>query len=745
METTPFEHPLPPEIQERVEHSQVILSIISDLDSKSDVGTPHLCLTKQELLLLEGGQLSAYPIEKIEEAYVVELYGLSRLDLKLKGENLPLINFSRSLTPEFATVARVITQQAQGKVIEFPEYTGGANCLRCGTPLSQRGANCHRCVSRWDVLKSFFPFLKPHIGKLSLIITGTLLAVGCQMIPPLLERQLIDDLLTSYDKEGFNQPLAFQTLVWICLGMIISYLGFSIFNGVANVCNSWLSDRVIADLRAKLHDKLQKVSMSYHNRHESGQLIGKVMNDTQEIHHFLIEGVPFLLVNTLTFFAIGAILFYISPFMALLAFGPVPLLFFGGAYFWKKLIPLFHHRGSKIGALHSVVGETIKGVRPIKAAARHDSRQEQFDGVNQGVFNISFRLNRTFIGFFEVMGVVMGISIALVWGLGSHAMITESRPITLGDLTAFVHLVALFHGPIKWFAAITNWMTHSMASAERLLHILEQKDETDPNTGLRPEKFEGDLEMVDLRFSYEKGKEVLKGVDFKIPKGTMVGLVGKSGAGKSTIINLFCRFHQPDSGMIRVDGHDLNDLNLPWWRRNIGIVMQDPFLFQGTLTENIAYCKPDASFDDIVKAAKAAHAHEFILDKEDAYDTMVGDGGINLSGGEKQRIAIARAILHDPPFLILDEATSAVDSETEEKIQTSIQELVKGRTTIAIAHRLATLRNADHLIVVNDGLVVEEGTHKELIHREDGHFRKLVDLQTKNNRIRSETIEVGDV
>lgn len=225
----------------------------------------------------------------------------------------------------------------------------------------------------------------------------------------------------------------------------------------------------------------------------------------------------------------------------------------------------------------------------------------------------------------------------------------------------------------------------------------------------------------------------------------MVGLVGKSGAGKSTIINLVCRFFEPDSGALKIDGRDLSTLDLDEWRQKIGIVMQDPFLFQGTLAENIAYHCPDATFEEIVKAARAAHAHDFILEKEDGYDTRVGEGGVSLSGGEKQRIAIARAILHVPPILILDEATSAVDSQTEAKIQASIQTLVEGRTTIAIAHRLATLRHADRLFVVEDGAIIESGDHETLMKKEDGHFRKLVDLQTQNNRIREEMIEVGEV
>jgi ATP-binding cassette subfamily B protein len=241
-----------------------------------------------------------------------------------------------------------------------------------------------------------------------------------------------------------------------------------------------------------------------------------------------------------------------------------------------------------------------------------------------------------------------------------------------------------------------------------------------------------------VRFSYDRGKEVIKGVSVKIQPGEMIGLVGKSGAGKSTMINLCCRFYDVDSGAIMVDGHDLREIKLSQWRENIGIVMQDPFLFNASITDNISYGRPVATFEDVVRAARAAEAHAFILGKEEGYDTLVGEGGSNLSGGERQRVAIARAILSDPPVLILDEATSAVDSETEKAIQIAINNLVKGRTTIAIAHRLATLRNASRLLVIEDGQVVEVGTHEELLANEEGHFATLVRIQAENNRLHAE-------
>ena len=326
-----------------------------------------------------------------------------------------------------------------------------------------------------------------------------------------------------------------------------------------------------------------------------------------------------------------------------------------------------------------------------------------------------------------------------VWYVGSTLVIAPESDVSLGTLIAFVGYLALFYGPLQWFTFVLNWMGRATAGAERVFHVLDQPIENDDDdTKEALPSIDGTITFHDVRFSYERGKEILKGIDISFESGTMVGLVGKSGSGKSTIINLICRFFEPDSGHISIDGKPLADTKLSDWRQHIGIVMQDPFLFNASITENIRYGKPDASFEEVVRAAQAAHAHEFIVNKEDGYDSVVGEGGITLSGGEKQRISIARAILADPKILILDEATSAVDSETEKAIQNAIDKLVEGRTTIAIAHRLATLRNADKLIVVDDGHIAETGTHADLLAQEDGQFAKLVRMQQEINQLRSQ-------
>jgi ATP-binding cassette, subfamily B, bacterial len=335
-----------------------------------------------------------------------------------------------------------------------------------------------------------------------------------------------------------------------------------------------------------------------------------------------------------------------------------------------------------------------------------------------------------------VMFWVMQLGVAMVWFFAVHKIVGGAG-LTLGDLLAFVGYIWLFYGPLQWFSVILNWMSHAFTSAERIFEIIDSVPESYDNPkAIRLPKIKGAIEFRDVHFSYERGKEIIHGISMKIEPGEVIGLVGKSGAGKSTVINLITRFFEPDSGELLIDGVPVKNLDLAQLRTNMGIVMQEPFLFNATIAENIAYGMEQAHFDDIVAAAKAAYAHDFIVRKDDGYDTMVGESGAKLSGGEKQRIAIARAILHNPPILILDEATSSVDATTEQYIQEAIAKLIRGRTTIAIAHRLSTLRNADRLVVIDDGKIVESGSHDELM-RKQGVYAKLADSYSQITALRS--------
>ena len=502
---------------------------------------------------------------------------------------------------------------------------------------------------------------------------------------------------------------------------------------------SWLSARLAADLRAQLHYVLQRVQMRFYHHRESGEIIGRVMNDTGQLQRFLINGVPYLLVNSLSFVAIAIILISIDYQLALLVCLPVPFLIGGGRWFWNRLVPLFHKSNTRISALYSLLNESIYGVKVVKSFSLEKRRNKQFKTDNEKFFSIRCQINYTFAGFNETMFWIMSLGVTAVWLFGTERIVAGDPSLTLGDLLAFIGYIWLFYGPLQWFTSIMNSSTNAFASAERIFSILDEEQETykvEDNTYLP--KVQGEICFRDVRFSYDKGQEVIKGISFHIMPGEMIGLVGKSGAGKSTIMNLICHLYKIDSGQVIIDGNDLQQINIEQLRQSLGIVPQESFLFNSSIFENIRCSRPQASFQDVVRAAKAANAHDFIVNKENGYDTLIGEKGSRLSGGEKQRIAIARAILHDPPILIFDEATSSVDSQTEKSIQEAIANLVKGRTTIAIAHRLATLRHASRLFVIDDGKIVEQGSHEELL-KTQGQYASLVKAQEENNQLRSKT------
>ena len=714
------------------EGEKVLYCQKSDLTSDQKYDESYLVVTDGKVIALEPDrEPRSVNFSDIKQACVDELFGGSRLLIETEAGQQAFVYYSKAYVPEFAAIARIITDLMEGREPQTSDEDTHGHCPDCGAPLPTRGARCPLCVPKIKIIARLLGLLKPYRGRTITLIVMCALGVICQLGPPYLLKLLVDDVIIP--KDTSTLPLIIGLMIALATSFFVARL-------VGMSLTAWLGARIVADLRSELHACLQRLKMRYFQGKESGQIINNVMHDTGELEHFLIDGSSFFLVHIISAIAIATVLFTLDWQLALIVCIPLPLIVGGGRWFWAKLIPLFHKIGSRRGILHSVLGESIRGIRSIKAFSGEKRRVREFDGTNEEMFGIVYGVEKTFVGFQEGLFWVMSLGVVAVWLLGAHRLASD-RPgetLTLGTLWAFYGYIWQFYGPFQWFTAIFNWMTHAVAAAERIFSVLDARPEIyEPSDAIHIPKIKGKISFKDVRFSYERGKEVIKGVSFDIEEGEMIGLVGKSGVGKSTTINLICRFYDVDSGMITIDGHPMQKLHLADLRNQIGMVMQEPFLFDATIIENISYGRTDASFDEIVVAAKAARAHEFILQKEDGYDTVVGERGVKLSGGEKQRIAIARAILHDPPILILDEATSSVDTETEREIQDAMAALIKGRTTVGIAHRLSTLRNANRLIVLDDGKVAEIGTHDELL-KSDGIYARLVKVQSQLNEIKGD-------
>jgi ATP-binding cassette subfamily B protein len=597
-------------------------------------------------------------------------------------------------------------------------------CPTCHATLPRDGGDCPACArelreapSTWVLLR-LHRFAKPYRWQLALGIVLMLGGTGARLVPPYLTIPLMDEVLVPFQS---GQHIERSLVTSLLLGLF----GASMVAWFLGWMTTWLlafvSERVAADMRTASFEHLLGLSLDYFGAKRTGDLMARIGSDSDRIAIFLsIHALDFI-TDALMLVMTSAILFSIDPWLALATLVPLPVIAWLIQAVRGRLRMGFEKIGRVWSDLTSVLADTIPGIRVVKAFAQERREAHRFRQANRVNLAVNDRLNRTWSLFFPTVTLLTDIGVLVVWAFGIWQV--SQGQITVGVLTAFIAYIGRFYVRLESMSRIVSVTQKAAAGAKRIFDILDHASSVpEPTQPVPIGRLEGRIALHDVGFRYGS-RAVLRGLNLEIRPGEMVGLVGHSGSGKSTLVNLICRFYDVSEGSILVDGTDLRRFGVTDYRRHIGLVLQEPFLFFGTIAENIAYGRPDASREEIVAAARAARAHDFILRLPHGYDSQVGERGQGLSGGERQRISIARALLIDPRILILDEATSSVDTETEKEIQAALENLVRGRTTIAIAHRISTLRKADRIVVLDRGQVVEVGSHEELMTRRSAYWR----------------------
>lgn len=577
-------------------------------------------------------------------------------------------------------------------------------------------------------MKLLLRFTKKYSWALSITILSMLLLVGAQLLIPWLIRTLIA-LVT----EEQLSPDTMKTVSYLTLIALITFIA----RGVVQFLRSYMAHiagwGVVSDARKYVYEHMQQLSLRFYEDKQTGQLMSRVVNDTDLFERMIAHAIPDVFVNVITFFAITAVLASLNWKLTLFSMAPIPLVIIALVGFAKVVRPAFRNRQKDVGNLNAVLNDSIAGIREIKAFNRESDQLERVEvGIEKYRISMlsALRLMAIFQPFID-FSTSIGQLIAIFFG-GRLAL---QGVLPVADLVAFFLYLEMFYQPIRALGMSWEQVQEAMAGFDRVEELLSEEPEVVSSSKpvTFPEKIMGHLQLEDVHFSYNDGEVVLENINLDIPASNVVALVGPTGVGKSTLVSLIPRFYDVKSGMITLDGVDIRDYQLDELRKHVSIVLQDVFLFHGTVKDNILFGNPDASDEAVFEAAKIANAHEFISNLPEGYDTLIGERGVKLSGGQRQRLSIARAVLKNTPILILDEATSSVDTETELLIQQALERLMKGRTTIIIAHRLSTIRNADKIVVLEGKEIVEQGTHEELLGN-NGLYKRLYNVQ-ENFRI----------
>ena len=562
-------------------------------------------------------------------------------------------------------------------------------------------------------------YLAPYKPLVILTFLSAGLTTAFDLLPPYLIKVIIDDVIP-------NQDVAL--LPWVLTGLLFAYGLKNLSNSLRIRFNNKLEQQVVFDLRGQVYGALQHLSVDYYENRSTGEIMSRVVNDTEHVERIFIDGFEGMLTASLTLIGITVILFVVNWKLALLVLLPVPILILTGIWFTRRVHGYYHEIRKSAADLSAYLQDALSGIRETMGFNRQAFEKMRFTGVSRKFSDSNLKAMYLWSVYSPGMIFVGSLGTVLVLWYGAGQVLQGE--LKIGELVMFLFYLALFYTPVNQIHSVNHLLQHALAASERIFEVLDWKPDVVDHPKIRPSSphLDGVVEFNNVTFSYRPDVNVLRDISLQVPKGEQVALIGPSGAGKTTLMKLLMRFYDVDGGSITLDGYDIRDLPLAYLRNQIGFVQQEPFLFNGTVRDNILYGDLGASQSDLEAVAHAARAHDFIVDLPEGYDTWIGERGVKLSVGQKQRLSIARMLLKNPPIVILDEATSNVDTETEVQIREALENLIRGRTTFIIAHRLSTLQRVDRILVLSRGVIVEEGDHRQLL-EQGGLYAVLYDAQ----------------
>lgn len=746
--------PLPkaaePIIEKMTENGQHILFVIvGDLSLKGKYSETALIFTETDVTTFDVsvGEAKTIPYSDMKEVQSKRMYGNATLSAIMpNGKREIFFRYTYAVAALCDAAALFISHINEGAelneeiaVMTVTFERALSVCPKCGRTLLHPGAECIMCRSKMKIIKQLSKYVKPQMKLIIVCIILSLITTAMSLIPPTITGFIVDVVfpggngtsnVTILNKIaeylGSDSGKLLLTMISLLLATYIFQYGIGIIRAYLM---RTVGDKAVAALRTDIYLKAQYLPMKFYDKTSTGSVINRIAGDSATLQQFVLRITQEAVVHAFQLVGIIFIMLALNPSLTLYSLIPVIFIVIATRIFSLKIRPYYRRIWRRWSSVFATLADTIPCIKVVKSFTGEERSADKFKTKNDDWLQMDLKIGKLATAFPQIISFMVTCGSLIIWAIGGSKVIAGESGYSAGLVVSFISYAAMFYNPVTFFANLSDSFQGALASTEKILDILEAEPETQAESHVMPDKLDGKIEFLHVGFSFDRTKKVLDDITLTINPGEVVGIVGTTGSGKSTLVNLLMRFYDGYSGEILVDGHNIKNFDLSGYRAQIGYVQQEPMMFSDTIFNNIAYSNPGASVEDVIHAADVANAHGFIARQPDAYDTMLGERGVGVSGGEKQRLSIARAVLKSPSILIFDEATAAVDSETEHLIQEAIDRLIAGKTTLMIAHRLSTLRRANRIIVVDNGKIIENGSPEELMALK-GKYYKLVQIQS---------------